>query len=645
MFRIATQRIRPLFAPVWTRHLFTSSAMLTAITDVKTFIEAFNREYESKHKAYEDNFWATKMKLQGNSTEKLTTSKSELDEFLGNKNMLHKVREFLKLADLSKEDEKTLKIFERTFLCYIIEDPEALALRDQIGVLEAELATARNNMELGYIKDGKFVKASSVQLRNVMRTSDSEVDRRACYEAMRGIGTFVAEKFCEIVKLRNKLARSLGYEDFYDMKVSQAEGFSKKVLFGILDQLEERSRPLLSKALNTLAQNKGPSAVLPYNMGYNLSGETAKLKDPYFPFESAVDVWTRSFAALGISYAGATMRLDLCDRPGKYSNGFCHWPQPAWKSQKDGWIPSQANFTSLASPKSVGSGLTALVTLMHEGGHAAHFANVTQPSPLFSQERAPTSVAYAENQSMFLDSLVSDATWMARYALSREGKVIPWEVIEQDIKAVHAYKVFDLRAMIAVPFFERKLYELPTEDVTPANVIALADQVEREIQGELSGRPLLSVPHILSDESAAYYHGYVLAEMSVQQTRAHFLSTYAEGIVDNSNVGRDLKNVYWAPGNSEMFLDLVKKLTGKPLSGDAWIHELEVPLEQKLESERKGYQEGLKAGPKYSAGTNVDLDMNVLLVHGDDVIADSRQTQGLAEACKIYKNWVAGLDF
>ena len=53
--------------------------------------------------------------------------------------------------------------------------------------------------------------------------------------------------------------------------------------------------------------------------------------DPFFPFEEAVDVWARTFAALGIQYKGATMRLDLCDRPGKYSNGFCHWPQPAWR--------------------------------------------------------------------------------------------------------------------------------------------------------------------------------------------------------------------------------------------------------------------------------------------------------------------------
>ena len=53
------------------------------------------------------------------------------------------------------------------------------------------------------------------------------------------------------------------------------------------------------------------------------------------------------------------------------------------------------------------------------GGHAAHFANIDQCSPMFSQERAPTSVAYAENQSMFLDSFIDDAAWKGRYALSR----------------------------------------------------------------------------------------------------------------------------------------------------------------------------------------------------------------------------------
>jgi oligoendopeptidase F len=160
---------------------------------------------------------------------------------------------------------------------------------------------------------------------------------------------------------------------------------------------------------------------------------------------------------------------------------------------------------------------------MHEAGHAAHFANVDMPSPLFSQERSPTSVAYAELQSMFLDSLVGDADWMAKYAISREGDTIPWDLVAEKIQTTHPYKVFALRGMIAVPYFEKALYEMAEEDVTAENIKALADKVEKDIQGGLSPRPLLSVPHILSDEASCYYHGYVLAEMGVHQTREFFL--------------------------------------------------------------------------------------------------------------------------
>lgn len=34
-----------------------------------------------------------------------------------------------------------------------------------------------------------------------------------------------------------------------------------------------------------------------------------------------------------------------------------------------------------------------------------------------------------------------------------------------------------------------------------------------------------------------------------------------------------------------------------------------------------------------------DLGMRILLVHGDDVVADSSQA-GLAQACETYKRWI-----
>ena len=148
---------------------------------------------------------------------------------------------------------------------------------------------------------------------------------------------------------------------------------------------------------------------------------------------------------------------------------------------------------------------------MHEAGHAAHFANIKQPSPLFSQERAPTSVAYAENQSMFLDSLVGDAAWRAKYAKDVNGNSIPFEIIEEGIRSTHPFKVFQLRAMLSVSYFEKALYELPESELTLENVQALADEIEIKIQGGLSARPLLSVPHLVSDEASCYYQGYTVS--------------------------------------------------------------------------------------------------------------------------------------
>jgi hypothetical protein len=75
--------------------------------------------------------------------------------------------------------------------------------------------------------------------------------------------------------------------------------------------------------------------------------------------ENAPEVWGRSFAAMGIKYRDTKMQLDLCDRVGKYPNGFCHWPTSPYTGQDGTWHASQANFTSLATPDEAGDVLRA----------------------------------------------------------------------------------------------------------------------------------------------------------------------------------------------------------------------------------------------------------------------------------------------
>ncbi|GFH09111.1 uncharacterized protein HaLaN_04198 [Haematococcus lacustris] len=109
-------------------------------------------------------------------------------------------------------------------------------------------------------------------------------------------------------------------------------------------------------------------------------------------------------------------------------------------------------------------------------------------------------------------------------------------------------------------------------------------------------------------------------------------------------VGKELAEVYWAPGNGAAFLDLVQQLTGTPLAADAWIKHLEQPLEQLLEQERAAYAEAVAAGPRLKPGEEPDIGMRVLLVHGDEVIADSADA-GLAAAVAKFKAWVRATFF
>ena len=550
---------------------------------VQAFIDKQNEDYSKFHLEFENNFWSTKMDLKGCSTDELTRTKNVYETFLRNKEALKQAREHMAGGKATEDQLKTLKIIEKTYLCYVTESDEAAQIKMDTVKVESEMGSARDAMKLGYTDPatGEFKAGSTGLLRAVMRTSDDEATRKACYEGMRSIGPFVVEDYCRIAKMRNASARKSGYDDYYEYKIQTTEGMSKKRLFEILDDLEAQTRPILEQARKAFADDKGASALEPWNMGYFMSGDITKECDPYFPFDTAVSAWARSFAALGVKYEKSLINLDLCDRAKKYSNGFCHWPVAPYTKSDGTFVPCVTNLTSLAIPSQVGSGHTALTTLMHECGHAAHFANIKQASPFFSQERAPFSVAMAENQSMFLDSLVEDAAWLGRYAKAKDGTVMPWELIEKKIRQTHAYQVFACRSMLIVPLFEKAVYELADEDITPENIMRLADEIDIKGYGGPCARPVLSVPHILSDESSCYCQGYILAEMSVLQTRGHFLRKYEE-IVDNEKVGKELAEAYWRCGCSEGFLEIVERLTSKPLTADDMVGSYKEDVEERV---------------------------------------------------------------
>ena len=123
--------------------------------------------------------------------------------------------------------------------------------------------------------------------------------------------------------------------------------------------------------------------------------------------------------------------------------------------------------------------------------------------------------------------------------------------------------------------------------------------------------------------------------MSVHQTREHFLGKYGY-IVDNPQVGPELQRAYWECGNTEMFLDLVQNLTGKPLSGDAWGKSINEDVEERLAAERKAYDAGVAKGTAFDNSPIEGLNMTMRVVDGDDILADSTADGGVFGACQKF---------
>ncbi len=588
----------------------------------RNYFNQLNADYLQVHRRKEDLFWSTYM---GTSDDQagFTTAEQAYKAFCANPARLPELREMLAQAD---EDDlkRGLQGWIAFFECNVIEDPAAAALMDELVAAEAELFARRKGLKLTLLDElGQQVAGSLPAASTSLAASPNEVVRQSALAMFRTLEQWVVGNgFLEVVAIRNRFARAMGYRDYFDYKVRKNEQMSPEQLFAILDDFIARTDARLQQSLEELKVAKGEAALLPHNLRYSVSGDVTRQLDPYVPFSRALRDWVESFRRLGIQYRGAALTLDLLTREGKYENGFCHGPVPSFFQQGE-WVPAVVNFTSLADPAQVGSGWSGLNTLFHEGGHAAHFANVTGNAPCFSQEFPPTSMAYAETQSMFCDSLLDDADWLKRYARNAVGEAVPDALIKEMIEARQPFRAFNERQIALVAYFERDLYAMDEAERTPEAVLALARQWERKIVGVESPRPLLAIPHLLNQESACAYHGYLLALMAVEQTRAYFLKRDGY-LTDNPRIGPDLAAHYWGPGNGMTHDETLRNLTGEGFSA--------VPLAEACNlSDVEAWLQAqacmAAAQQRPAAGEGSPLDAHIRVVHGAELIADNSESE------------------
>ncbi len=332
-----------------------------------------------------------------------------------------------------------------------------------------------------------------------------------------------------------------------------------------------------------------------------------------------------------MDFQGGTLHLDLLQRDGKYNNGFCHYPDLVhFESGKR--YPGAANFTCNVVYGQPGAGEQGHDTLFHEGGHAADRLASEQEETCLNTEWPPASIAWAETHSQFMDTMLSSIEWRTRYAKNREGAPYPLDLFERKVRKLRIVAPTNLYSIMFVSEFEKLVYE--TKELDVEKVMRIAKDMYRKYM-DMSEDSLwaLTVPHIYSSDSSAYYHAYGLAELALEQWREYFYEKYGY-IVDNPSVGKEMREV-WRLGSLKNFGEFVKLATGKQLSADAYIKDATMDADAFIARGKERIAR-LASVPEWKGP--VRLNAVIKMVHGKETVANNSVSfEAMAEK---YASWL-----
>ena len=185
--------------------------------------------------------------------------------------------------------------------------------------------------------------------------------------------------------------------------------------------------------------------------------------------------------------------------------------------------PAVVNFTSLANPAQVGSGWSGLNTCSTRAA-TRRTLPASPATPCFcSQEFCPPLHGSCETQSMFPRTA---CCWTTRTASKRcqKRRENPSPAIQAMTEARQPFRRLNERQIALVAYFERDLYAMARPSAPRPPCWHWPAAGERKILGWRAA-PAAGHPHLLNQESACAYHGYLLALMAVEQTCAYFLKT------------------------------------------------------------------------------------------------------------------------
>lgn len=406
---------------------------------------------------------------------------------------------------------------------------------------------------------------SQNELKRILRESKDDAELRAAWEGQKGVAPLVLPTLLELVQVRNEVARSLGFRDWYAMALEEYEQDEVELL-ALFEELDGATRaPFLAlkgEADAKLSKRLGipVDALQPWHYQDFFFQEPPQVfevdYEGIYRKTDVVELSRRFYEGIGLPVDDVLARSDLKERPGKTPHAFCT------DIDRDQDVRVLAN---------VVDGFDWASTMVHELGHAVYDKFKDREAPFLL--RGPTHPLTTEGFAMMLDKLVLNPHWIdAMVGLDPAAKAA---MLPGARKMVALNSLAFARWCLVMLHFERALYADPQQDLSKLWWdLVVKYQGLRRPEGR-TAPDFASKIHLVV--APVYYHNYMMGELfaaqvhtviarDIQKKADPFEAVY----VGDPNVGEFMRAKIFVPGARLSWSDLTKNVTGAPLGTKAY---------------------------------------------------------------------------
>ena len=526
--------------------------------EAKNYVDSLTSVVEPIYKAANLAYWNATATGKQKYYDEYSRYELEIKKIFSSRKDFARIKSFKE--DRRIKDPVLRRVFEVLYNDFLLNQADTTLLR-RITELSTRVEKKFNTFR-GEI-DGK--KVSMNEVKRILRTSNDTELRRKAWVASKQVGEVVADDLLELVKLRNELACSLGFPDYYTLKLYVQE-FKPEELDRLFDRLDEVTREPFARIKaeidSILAARFGveEEELRPYHYSDPFFQEAPNIYtislDRYYKDANVAELVSDFYKSMGIDVQPIIERSDLYEREGKYPHAYCT------NIDRKGDIRVMVNLKPTEQ---------WVETMLHELGHAIYEVYIDPTLPFFLRD--PAHSFTTEAVAMFFGRLSKNPEWMREMLnLSEQETEKIRSVVE---KTLTMEQLIFARWAQVMYRFEKALYKDPDADLNELwwDLVEKYQKVRR-IDGRDKPDWATKI-HICS--YPVYYHNYMLGELLASQ----FLFTIMEeeGVdkikdlrfAGNIKMGKYFVNRVFRPGKKYRWDRFVEYATGESLNPEYFV--------------------------------------------------------------------------